>query len=402
MLKVDEPAPAEARRLALFAYGFRPFFLAAGLQSLYGVGVMAIHFATGAWPDHHLAPAPWHFHELLFGFVVAAIAGFLLTAVPNWTGERGHAGRPLVVLAALWLAGRIALVPGLGVDPWAAAAIDLAFLPALAVAVGRSLLRARAVRNYPVLLVLVLLALTNLGFHAGALGYWTDGLDAAKRAGIDIVLFLVALIGGRIVPAFTLNGLRRFGLNLTLRPLPGVEIAAPATLALLLIVDMAMPETRLAGWVAALAALVHALRLARWHGVRALKDPLIWVLHLGYGWLVLGLALKAAWLAGDAAIGRNWIHAITAGAFATMILAVMTRATLGHTGRRLIAPPLAVVAYVLTGVAAAIRVFGTEVTGAAPTLVIGVAGVLWAAAMIAYLIAYAPMLALRRADGKPG
>lgn len=401
VIQIDEPL-APGRRLAVFAYGFRPFFLLAGIQAIVGVLVLSFHVATGTWPLEAMGPADWHFHELLFGFVVAAIAGFLLTAVPNWTGERGFAGMPLIFLTGLWLAGRVVLMPGLGLAPWLAAVVDLAFLPALGVLIGRAILRARNHRNLPVIAVLALLLVANSFFHCERLGLWDAGIDFAKRLGIDIVLFLVAMIGGRIVPAFTINGLRRFGLDLPLRPLPGIEIAAPASVVALLAVDLIMPNTPLAGWLAGLAALVHALRLARWHGLEARRDPLIWVLHLGYAWLVLGLALKAAWLAGDLAIGRHWLHAVTAGCFATMILAVMTRASLGHTGRRLIAPPLAVAAYVLTSLAALARVFGPHWDVLPAGAVIGVAAALWCAAMLAYLIAYAPILILRRADGKPG
>jgi len=402
MIQIDEPSDVAPRRLALFAYGFRPFFLAAGVQAIYGVLVMAGQAWHGDWPGDFVLPAAWHFHEMMFGFVVAAIAGFLLTAVPNWTGERGHAGKPLVLLFGLWFAGRLVLVPGIGIAPWLAALVDLAFLPTLAVVIGRSLFRAKAYRNFPILAVLGLLTLANLAFHLDRLGPWPEGVDFAKRLGVDLVLFLVAMIGGRIVPAFTINGLRRFGFNLALKPLPGIEIAAPASIALLLILDLALPESRAAGWVAALAALVHALRLAGWHGEKSLKDPLIWVLHLGYLWLIVGLALKALWLAGDVEFGRHWLHALTAGCFATMILAVMTRASLGHTGRRLIAPPLAVVAYALTSVGAALRVFGPSIEGWSQGPGIAGAAALWAGAMLAYLIAYAPILAERRADGRPG
>jgi uncharacterized protein involved in response to NO len=401
MIQVEESA-GTAPRLALFAYGFRPFFLAAGLQALLGVAAIAAVAVYGAWPDGAMTAAAWHFHEMMFGFVAAAIAGFLLTAVPNWTGERGHAGRPLAALAGLWLAGRIALAPGLGLTPALVAAIDLAFLPALAVVVGRSLIRARLARNYPVLGVLIVLSLANGAFHAESLGLWPEGIGFAKRLSLDVMLILVALIGGRIVPAFTVNGLRRHGLQLALKPFPGIEIASPATLVLLLVVDLAWPESTAVGWAAGAAAIVQALRLSRWHGHRSLKDPLIWVLHLGYAWLVLGLALKAAWFAFGASVGQHWLHALTAGAFATMILAVMTRATLGHTGRQLIAPPLAVVAYVLTSLAAAIRVFGPTVAGGDMASIAGLAGAIWSGAMLAYLVAYAPILVRRRADGKPG
>jgi len=401
MIRIEE-STTTTHHLALFAYGFRPFFLAAGIQALVGVAVMALAVVAGGWPEGSLTASAWHFHEMTFGFVVAAIAGFLLTAVPNWTGERGHAGRPLAALAGLWLAGRIVLAPGLGIAPMVAATIDLAFLPALAAVIGRSLIRGRQPRNYPVLGVLVVLSLANVAFHAEALGLWPDGTAFAKRLSVDTILILVALIGGRIVPAFTINGLRRHGQQLSLKPFPGIEIASPATLVALLIADLALPESAVAGWAAGAAAIVQALRLSRWHGHRSLKDPLIWVLHLGYAWLVLGLALKASWLVLDASIGRHWLHALTAGAFATMILAVMTRATLGHTGRHLIAPPLAVLAYVLTSVAAAIRVFGPAAAGGDVATIAALAGATWSGAMLGYLVAYAPMLVRRRADGKPG
>ena len=385
---------------ALFNYGFRPFFLLAGVQAVVAMTVwLAVLHGTG-WEMAWLAPTQWHAHEIIFGFVVAALAGFLLTAVASWTGQRGFAGPPLMVLVAIWLGGRIAMAPGLGVPQPLAAAMDLAFLPAVAFAVAPSLIRAGNVRNFPLVAFLVLLFAANLLFHAP---------DLATRLGVrgltlavDTILLMVVLVGGRIVPAFTGNALRTRHADAPIAPFGWVDRAAIAAAATVLVVDLITPGGRLAGAVALIACVLHAWRLSRWQGWLTRGMPIAWVLHVAYAWIPVGLGLKALWLLWQFPVGAVWLHALTAGAYATMILAVMTRAALGHTGRPLVAAKPIVAAYLLVTLAALTRVFAPVVAPAMPQVTWTVAGTLWITAFLLYCAVYAPILSRPRADGRPG
>lgn len=391
------------KRPAVFAYGFRPFFLLAGIDALFNMALwLAAYFQPGLWPDAGMASMYWHAHEMLFGFVAAAIAGFLLTAVPGWTGRPPYAGWPLAVLVAIWLAGRIAMLPWCHISPLVTAIVDLAFFPALAAWLAPPLLRAGKLRNLGFVPALLALFLANLCFHLGNTGHFAGGELSGLAVAIDIVLLLITVIGGRIIPGFTRNGLIRHGIHIEIRARPMLDAAAIAAMIAVLAADIAAPQTRVNGIVALIAAAIQAFRLAGWHGYKSLREPLVWVLHVAYAWLVIGLLLKGLWLTADISIAAKWIHAFTVGTFATMILAVMTRASLGHTGRALIAPSPAVAAYLLISLATAIRVFGHALAPAHYDTAIAIAGFCWIAAFGLFLLSYAKILTAPRMDGKPG
>jgi uncharacterized protein involved in response to NO len=394
-------ADKPARRWALFAYGFRPFFLAAGLAGVLLVPwwsaslVSRIPLGTN-WPA-----SLWHSHEMLFGFIVAAIAGFLLTAVPSWTGARGFAGWPLATLVALWTLGRVCLASSASWPALLVAVLDLSFLPVLAVFVLPPLLRARN-RNTPLLAVLTALWLTNVGF------YWGIGRDDAALArhalllGIDVVLLLVTVIGGRIIPAFTAAAFKQQGISSELRAWRGVTALAVAAMIAVIVIDLWRPEGAAAGFAALMAASIQFVRLAQWQGLRTLRMPIAWVLHLAYLWLAVGLALKALALLGGVPFAAYYLHALTIGAATTMIMAVMTRASLGHTGRPLRVSRATACAYGLLTAAAVVRVFGPAWPTLPYPLVIVFAAALWTAAFVLFLWVYGPILLKPRADGKPG
>ncbi len=389
------------RAFALFDYGFRPFFLLAGLQAIAAVAIWLLALSTGGWAEADPQPQHWHAHEMLFGFVAAAIAGFLLTAVPNWTGRSGYSGAPLIALVALWLAGRLVMALAGGLPAPLTAVVDLAFFPALAAVVAPSVIKARRLHNLPFLLFLALLFTANLLFHLEWLGWTTASLQAGVLLAADIVALMIVVVGGRIVPAFTLNGLRRTRRPVTIPALPWLDRAAIGSAALVLLVDLAAPETAIAGAAALAAARLNGARLARWRGHRTMGEPILWVLHLGYAWIVIGFALKAAWLLTGAEFAALWVHALTVGGFATMILAVMTRASLGHTGRPLVAPKPVVLSYLLITLAAALRVFGPSL-GFDRLTSVSAAGACWLGAFLLFVAVYAPILARPRPDGRPG
>jgi uncharacterized protein involved in response to NO len=394
---MNEPAA----KFALFDYGFRPFFLLSGIWAAVAVPVWLLMLLGGFQPSGALTPQLWHAHEMLFGFVVAAIAGFLLTAVPSWTGEKGFSGTPLIVLTVLWLAGRVVMTGFPLLPSMAAAIIDVAFLPALGLMIAPSLVCAGKSRNLVFLVFLLALLAGNLLFHAGLerpeSGFAPRGLLLA----VDTVLLVVTIIGGRIVPAFTLSAMRRTDDTFAITPFPALDRAAVASIVAVLIIDLFWPASRAAGAAAILAALLHLARLLRWKTLRGRGIPLVWILHVAYAWIVTGLVLKGLHLAVGLPDAWTWMHALTVGGFGSMILAVMTRAALGHTGRPLVAPAPIVAAYGLITLAALGRVFG-PLLPASYLHTIVLSGSLWAGAFVLFLIVYTPILTRPRADGKPG
>jgi len=388
-------------KFALFAYGFRPFFWAAGAYALLGLAAWLWIFSTGVLPLRNLPPQFWHAHEMLYGFVGAAIGGFLLTAVPSWTGARGFAGLPLVLVSSVWLAGRLAFA-GASNLPFAMVAIsELAFLPALVALVAPPLIRAGN-RNTPLLFVLAAIWLTDAAFvYSMQRG---DALIArhALLIGIDIVLVLVTVIGGRIVPAFTASALRNRQLAVEIRSNPWADRITIGAMVAIVLVDLGAPWRPIAGAIAAIAAAGHAWRLIGWRGLRTLAEPLVWCLHLAYAWLPVGLAMKAVYLLTGAEWAAHWLHALTIGTAASMILSVMTRAALGHTGRALRAAAPIAVAYVLLALAALVRVFAPTFLPADYRWTVLTAGALWIAAFALFLIVYTPILMRPRVDGKAG
>ncbi len=399
---MNTPEPLTPKRAWVpFAYGFRPFFL---LSGLYAVVAIALWVAT--WPGGRfaIAGAPamfWHGHEMVFGFIGAAIAGFMLTAVPSWTGQRGFAGRPLMLLVFLWLAGRAVFLAGDAVPFALLAVAELAFLPGVVAMVGPSLART-ANRNRPLIIVLSAFWLLDAAFLYG-LGTGNPLVCMiALRGAIGGVLVLITVIGGRIVPAFTGNALRAAGVEATLRSPAGL---GRATIGATLAWAIAAAFSPLGVWAALLAAVAAALHLARmagWQGWRTGRMPIVWILHLAYAWLPVGLALHAVFIATGAPWAAHWLHALGAGAAGMMILAVMTRAALGHTGRPLRVSGAIVVAYSLLLVAVLVRVFAAVIPGLAYPTAIHLAGGLWVLSFGLFVITYTPVLLLPRVDGKPG
>jgi uncharacterized protein involved in response to NO len=401
LVSIEEPQRSGATRFALFDYGFRIFFFLAGLYAALGVALWLPVFVGLLALPLAVSLTLWHAHEMIYGFAAAGIAGFFLTAVPSWTATPARRGPALMALAAIWLLGRIAMLAMAWIPLWLAAILDLAFLPALAAAIAGPLWRAGAKRNLVLLGVLAALWVADLAMHAEFLGVAEGAGPRAARVGIDVLLLLITVIGGRIVPAFTTNALRAVDPALAARSFPLLDRATIVAMALLAVSETATGLGILTGAIACAAAVLSAIRLGFWRGARTLGSPILWVLHLGYGWLVLGLALKGAAAFLEDVPETAALHALTAGAIATMLVAVMSRAALGHTGRPLRAHPATVSAYALLSLAAALRV-------AAPFLpevfvpLLEAATAAWTLAFLLFLAVYAPILTMPRADGKPG
>jgi uncharacterized protein involved in response to NO len=398
---MQTPTAPTGPRFTPFAYGFRPFFLAALVYASLAVLVWLTMLTSGRASLPGLPPQLWHGHEMIFGFVAAAIGGFLLTAVPSWTGARGFAGWPLAAMFTAWLLGRVAFAYAADVPPVLLAFAELAFLPLLVALLAPPLLRARN-RNTPLLLVvLVLWACDALFVYARA---HTDAALAstALRASINVVLLLITVIGGRIVPAFTGNALRARKVVAPLRTWRWLEVTVITAMVINVIVDVVSPTPAVIATIAGVAALAHALRLAGWQGWRTLGDPIVWVLHLAYAFLPLGLALKAVSLTAGGLWAAFWLHSLTAGAIGLMIVAVTSRASLGHTGRPLRVSRWTAAAYLLIATAALVRIFGPALLLPHYSWTLCIAGSLWIAGFAVLAVVYAPILLRSRLDGRPG
>jgi len=400
---VEVSAPAPEMGFALWERGFRPFFLGAGIYAAFAVGAWLAIWLHGAPAPTWLTPAWWHGHEMTFGFVAAAIAGFLLTAVPVWAGRTALAGPPLAALVALWAAGRVAFLAAGVVPTWLVATIDGVFLPALAIALARTLWGSGQYRNYGIVGVVSLLALANAAMHASALGLIPSAAAGrALRLGVDAVVVLMLVVGGRITPAFTANALRRSGSTLLLRSAPWLDLVVIGAALLLAAADLIAPRSVWSGGLAAIAGLAAGARLSGWRGWAVRSDPLLWSLHAGMAWVVVGLLLVGAGDLGALVPATAGLHALTAGAMGTTILAVMTRVGLGHTGRLLVLPRWAVASYLLAHAAALFRVAAAFASGPDQTALLWAAGLAWSSAFGLFAILYAPILVRSRADGLPG
>jgi uncharacterized protein involved in response to NO len=384
---------------ALLQSGFRPFFLLAGLQASLFILLWVVGWVIG-WDlplgDH---PVLWHGHAMLFGFAAAALAGFLLTAVPNWTEAGPVRGARLALLVGFWLAAQIlSLSPLMGLY----AVTDIGFWLLLIALIAPGILKRNARRNGIFVVILSVLASINLLWHLSLHYGWHDTALLCLHAALGLFLLAIGIIGGRIIPAFTIGGLLQAGHAVSIVPAPRLGLSANIMLVAALISRLA--ELPLVAQVPAclLAAILHGLRLHHWWRREILQIPIIWSLHLGYAFLPLGFVLESAGAVGLVPPGAG-IHALGSGGVGLMILAVMTRASLGHTGRRLVAPRLAAVAYLLVAGGALARVIAASLTDADITrIMLIVSGLAWACGFAAFILGYARILITPRLDGRPG
>ena len=393
LLAIEEAPPPPPRRFALWDLGFRPFYLLASLFAALSVGLWALQF-TGLLGHAYLRGALWHAHEMVFGFTLAVVVGFLFTAGRNWSNLPTPTGLPLAALAALWLAARVLVLTPWG---WAAAAANVAFPLAAAAALAIPFLRAKVRRNYFFVGLLALLAVAAGFIHAGQLGLAAPPAWAGIQLALDVMLFIVAVMAGRVIPMFTNNGVP--GAKAT--RLPKLEQAALGLLLALLAADaLGVPGLPLAA-IAAVAAAAHAARWLLWQPWRTWRVPLVWVLHAAYLWIPLHLLLRALATMG-AAPATIATHALTVGAIGTMIIGMMTRTARGHTARPLRADGFDTACYLLVLLAGMVRVL---LPWAEPALLMAAilgSSALWSAGFGLYALRYGPFLTRPRLDGRPG
>lgn len=383
-----------------FEGGFRPFFLAAGLFSVLAMAVWLALIGgwTGLAPDMPLTY--WHAHEMLFGYTGAAVAGFFLTAVPNWTGTPPVAGNRLAAFFLLWLAGRMGLWLAPAVPAVVAAALDVAFFPVLALLLLPALRQGGSRRSFIFPPILGAMALGNLLFHLEWLGVADGTAGRGLILMVDCMALLIGVIGGRVTPSFTGNVLQARGGEAQVRSFPLLDRLALGSLLALLIVDLVSDSFAdsfsdsfsVAAVVALAAAALNGLRLCFWQGVKILREPLLLVLHLGYGWLVVGLALKGLAGLGYFLSPVDAVHGITVGAIGTMTMALMSRASLGHTGRPLRAGPAISAAFVMVSLAALARIATPFLGPDAFDAALWLSGGLWIGAFGLFSILFFPVL----------
>ena len=364
---------------ALLALGFRPFYLLAGAYAALSVPLWVMQY-SGLLPGANVL---WHAHEMIFGYAFAVIAGFLLTAVRNWTALPTPAGTALGAIAALWVAARI-------VAPFsllASSLIDGLFAIALAWGIGQPIL-ASGNRNWFFILLVLALGAASVAFQAFP--------EVALAAGLDLVLFIIAVMAGRVVPAFTNSAVPGAGA----RRIQWVEYGALGSILALLVLDV-LQVSSLTPVIALAAAVLHAIRVALWAPMKTFGRPILWILHVSYAWIVVHLIMRG--LAGfDVVPAVLATHALTIGTIGGLTLGMMTRTSRGHTGRRLETGPAELTAYLLVHAAAAVRVFLPLVGPNLYVSSVALSAFLWFAAFATFVASYYPILTEPRLDGRPG
>ena len=377
---------------AIFSAGFRPFFLLASAWAAIALPVWLCVYTGAVVLPSALPPVAWHVHEMIFGYAFATVAGFLLTAIPNWTGRPAVRGAPLAVLAGLWLAGRIAVLFSSFIGAHSAMLVDLAFPAAFTLVIARELIAGRNWRNLPMLAALALMFIGNAFVHLHVLGIAASA-EAGNRLGLATILALIALVGGRIVPSFTRNWLARARPG---GPLPAQADRLDMAALLVTVAGLAawaiVPAADITRWMVLAAGAATAFRLSRWCGLATVREPLVFILHMGYGWLALGLLLLGFNGLHALLPPTTALHALTAGAVGTMTLAVMTRATLGHTGQPLTAAGRGTPAiYALVTLAALLRL-GAPLAGEHAMDLTWAAGAAWSGAFGLFAVFYGKLL----------
>lgn len=387
------------RAASLFALGFRPFYLLAAVFAVLSVPAWIMSFFGEVQAGGYLRGVAWHSHEMIFGFAPAVIAGFLLTAVRNWTGQPTPTGAPLAGLVALWLLARLLMLTG---PANLAALVDILFLPVLAVVVAIPIWRSRNTRNYKVVAILAMLTLANACYHLANMSILPVGITrVAITAALDVIAILIAIIGGRVTLAFIGNAVA----DAQPRYVFAVELVSFGALLAILVTGVlnlwAPVPANVWFVILAIGAVGQVIRLLLWQPFKARSNPLLWMLPMAYAWLPVTLFLRAA-STFNIVSGSAAIHAFTVGAIPSLMIAMMMRSALGHSGRPLVAGPAETGTFVLLQLAAIVRVLAASVVPGAYREAMITAGVLWTLAFIVFLIRYWPILTRPRVDGKPG
>lgn len=383
--------------LVVFNLGFRPFFLLSGAFAIILMALWIPVFTGGRALSTYYGQIGWHSHEMIFGYTVGVIAGFLLTSVRNWTGRSTATGGSLATLVTLWLLGRILPFFAATMPAWLISIVDLAFLPALTAGIGVPLVRHGEKRNLLFLPLMLGLFVANLLVHLELLGLVPAVAHYGIFLGLYLIILLIVIMGGRVIPFFTERALN--GVVIKRRPL--LEWLAPLTVIAFMLAELLFPNSKVAGALAGLACIVNGIRVVSWYSHRYWQVPLLWVLHLGYGWIAVGFLLKTAASLGLVA-AQFTIHAFTVGGIGVLTIGMMARVSLGHTARPLKVTSSIAVAFVLLNIAAVLRGLLPSIFPLWFSQLVILSGMLWIAAFLIFVIVYAPILTQPRIDGQSG
>jgi uncharacterized protein involved in response to NO len=392
------PAAFSPTKLALFRKGFRPFFLLAGVYAALAVPLWLLALNGMMNPGAYFGGIFWHAHEMLFGYAVAVIAGFLLTAIGNWTSKETAVGWPLAALTALWIIGRVAVLFADRMPRPLAAVLDLAFLPVLAVVCARPMVATKNQRNYPFVGMLTALFVANLLMHLHALGVTPGFARKGAWFATHVIILMIVVMSGRVVPMFTRNATGKK----SIRNLPRLDTAAAIGVLLVALADLATLDERFVASLSAVAGVLVFARSRTWGTGHTWREPLLWVLHAGHAFIALGLILRGVASLTPAVSASAALHALTVGGIGSLTLGMMARVSLGHTGRTLAVKPAIGAAFAAMMLSASVRVFGPLGGSTAYAHSITAAGVLFALAFALFLWVYVPVLVASRVDGRPG
>jgi uncharacterized protein involved in response to NO len=389
---------AAPKGFALFNYGFRPFFL---LGSIFGMAALAYFICLltdhATYLPSYFDPISWHRHEMIFGYTIAIIVGFLFTAIPNWTGNPTPKGIALAAIVLLWLAGRVAVFFAADLPSGISATIDVLFLPVCAIAVAPALLKARNRRNYGFPALLLLLAASNLAVHLDAIGVWENVADRAIYFALGIIIVIMVVIGGRVIPLFTERPL-----GISIPSSRAIDSAVILSVVMAITAELLFGQGQTVALLSLLATACILLRMRSWQTLKTLQVPLLWILHAGYLWLAIGFALKTGSYVTSAIPLSLSTHAFTAGAIGSLTLGMMSRVSLGHTGRQMIVGRTMTAAFVSISLVAILRVFAVMLLPAYTQLWLILSMALWILAFSLFLLIYAPILIHTRVDGREG
>ncbi len=397
--EIETKSPASAPNFALFNLAFRPFFLFGSLFSLLAILLWAFVFPMKVQIDLYGGTMWWHIHEMLFGFVAAIVVGFLLTAVQNWSGIPGIKGKTLFGLFFIWLLARTMMFLPSYLNHWFIASIDILFLPAAAIALAYPIIKTKLWRNLMFIAILLGMTAANLMFHKAVLFSQPELLYTASNAMIFLVVLIMCILGGRVFPMFTANGTQTQRVHSIL----AIEVASILSVVIVLLIHVLPLEisSQVKSSLYFVAATVHAIRAARWRIWVTFKTPLVWSLHLSYwcivlGFFLFGLSEALGWVSRSQAI-----HTLTIGAMSGMILSMISRVSLGHTGRKIAVGRLMSIGFTALFMAFVVRVFGHHIIDNY-FHIINLTAAFWAIAFICFIWNYLPILISARLDGRPG
>ena len=381
---------------SLFALGFRPFFLLAAISAPTLITLWLLKLFGMVTLSNYYSSTGWHAHEMLFGYTVAVIAGFLLTAAGNWTGIKMISGWRLALLSIVFILGRIApFIPEL--PYWLIVSIDLSFIPLVALLIAIPVIKVKQWSNIIFVLVLFAMAAANLTVHLSTLNMIDTSIATGSRVMLYLVIFLIVVMGGRVIPFFTERGVE----GVSTKKWKWIEYSAPVSIILLVVADVLLVNNILIGYAALFSFVVHTIRLYGWYSNKIWQNPLVWILQVAYVWFIVGFALKSLVLFNSTAVIFSY-HAFTVGGIGIMTLGMMARVSLGHTGREMKLNSWMVLAFILINVAVVFRVIMPIFLHEYYLQLIQVAGWLWVVTFIIYLLVYTPMWIRPRVDGRPG